>query len=291
MGEGYGVVHGFLSAGAVPAIPCWRNVPGRTEWQPICMKPALFLPVLSLFLTPALTGCGEPPAGAPSAKQPAGPWVVSDWSEWKKQDTGPAAKVEVRKEVAETAREADAPAAAALPPEAAKAGVLVLGAGEPFSAVKYEGPIERLPLDGYEISWDGMRMEGSDFFCALTFPVGKPDRCVTLVTGGWGGWTVGISTLNHSFANENETTRSFEFKTGRWYRFTLQASPECLRCLIDGKEQFKVGIKDKPLAMHPSEVRLCMPLGFASYQTAGAIRNVQVRALKPGELVPDELPE
>jgi hypothetical protein len=34
-----------------------------------------------------------------------------------------------------------------------------------------------------------------------------------------------------------------------------------------------------------------MPLGFASYQTTGAIRNLQIRPLKQGELKPDEFPE
>jgi hypothetical protein len=34
-----------------------------------------------------------------------------------------------------------------------------------------------------------------------------------------------------------------------------------------------------------------MPLGFASYSTKGAIRNVRVRALKAGELVAPVEPE
>jgi hypothetical protein len=247
----------------------------------------------SLLLVSAFASCGQQPAAKPAAgaAKPATAWTVSDWSEWKQQDTGPAAKVEIRKDLAETDPDKEAPAAPALSEAASKAGVLVLGTGEPMSAVKYEGPMERIPLEGYEISWDGMRVDGNDFFCALTFPVGKADRCVTLVTGGWGGWTVGISTLNHAFANENETSGSYEFKKGRWYRFTLQVTPECIRAVINGKQQFKVGIKDKPLAMHPSEIQRCMPLGFASYQTTGAIRNLSVRPLKPGELVPDEFPE
>jgi hypothetical protein len=251
--------------------------------------------LLPALLIPALTSCGDPPPAAKTpaatAAKPTGPWIVSDWSEWKKQDTGPAAKVEIKTDLPETNPDKEAPAPAPLPEAAAKAGVLVLGAGEPFSAVKYDGPIDRIPLEGYEIAWDAMRVDGNDFFSALTFPVGKPDKCVTLVTGGWGGWTVGVSTLNHAFANENETSSSFEFKSGRWYRFVLQVTPECLLCSINGKQQFKVGLKDKQLAMHPSEIQRCMPLGFASYQTTGAIRNLQIRPLKQGELKPDEFPE
>ena len=46
-------------------------------------------------------------------------------------------------------------------------------------------------------------------------------------------------------------------------------------------------VRDKQLSMHPSEIQTCVPLGFASYQTAGAIRNLQIRKLAEGELKPD----
>lgn len=216
--------------------------------------------------------------------------IISDWSEWKKQDTGPAAKVEVKPDVPETDPPKDVKRAE-LPAEAKKAGVLILGPGEPFSAVKYEGKEDILPLEGYEISWDGMRVEGSDFFAALTFPVGKKETCVSFVTGGWGGWVIGISSIGHQFASENESTRSVEFKNGRWYRFTLQVTPQVIRALMDGKEQFKIDVRDKTLTMHPSEIQTCVPLGFSSYQTTGAIRNVQIRKLAAGELKPDEIPQ
>jgi hypothetical protein len=248
--------------------------------------------LLSLFCFSACIACEEKPAvPAVSEKAPA-VFTVSDWADWKKQDTGPEAKVEIKPDVAET-NPPEGVKRPDLPAEAKKAGVLVLGAGQPFSAVKYEGKADLLPREGYEIAWDAMRLEGSDFFSALTFPVGKaeegkPDKCVTLVTGGWGGWVLGVSSIGHQFASENESTRSYEFKTGRWYRFTLQVTPEVIRCLIDGKEQFKVDVRDKALTMHPSEIQRCIPLGFASYESAGAIRNLQIRKLAAGELKPDD---
>jgi hypothetical protein len=255
----------------------------------------VFLTILS-FTT--CVACDEKPAAptAPEKKSTApAVHIVSDWSDWKKQDTGPAAKVEVKPDVPEPNPPKDVKRPE-LPEEAKKAGVLVLGAGEPFSAVKYEGQADLLPRDGYEISWDGMRIDGGDFFATLTFPVGKPekgkeDKCVSFVTGGWSGWVIGISSINHQFASENETTRSFEFQNGRWYRFTLQVTPEVIRALIDGKEQFKTDVRDKSLSMHPSEIQRCVPLGFSSYQTTGAIRNLQIRKLAPGELKPDEEPQ
>ena len=133
-----------------------------------------------------LSACGQgtvPTGGA------AGPvvtsWVVSDWADWKQQDTGPEAKVRVVPELPEVRAGA---VAEPLSENAKKAGVLVLERGEPFTVVRYEGKAP-LPLDEYEISWEAARLEGNDFFAALTFPVGSREKCATLVTGGWGGWT------------------------------------------------------------------------------------------------------
>ena len=36
----------------------------------------------------------------------------------------------------------------------------------------------------YELRLEAKRVEGGDFFCGLTFPVGK-EYC-TLILGGWG---------------------------------------------------------------------------------------------------------
>jgi hypothetical protein len=221
-----------------------------------------------------------------AAKPEVKPWVVADWSEWKLQETAPEGKMAVVPEVKETEPVAGR---APLGEGAKKAGVLLLGPGEPFSIVKYEGK-QPLPVDNYEVRWEAMRVDGSDFFAALTFPVGSAEQCATFVNGGWGGWVTGVSSLNDLFANENETTGSVEFQQGRWYEFTLQVNKECLRALIDGKEKFKVALKGKTIGMHPSDIRKSMPFGFATYSTKGAVRNVRIRPLKPGELVAPEEP-
>jgi hypothetical protein len=231
--------------------------------------------------------CGEEPAAdaeTAAIKDDREGWVVADWSEWKLQETAPEGKMEVVPELKESDPVAGRPP---LGDEAKKAGVLVLGPGELFSIVKYEGK-QPLMVNEYEVSWEGMRLEGSDFFAALTFPVGSEKVCATFVTGGWGGWVTGVSSLENLFANENETTGSTEFKQGRWYAFTLQVNKESLRALVDGKEIFHVTLKDRAVSMHPSEIEKSMPLGFSSYSTKGAIRNVRIRPLKPGELVAPE---
>jgi hypothetical protein len=228
--------------------------------------------------------CSFAVLSADEARPAAHAWTVADWSDWKLQETAPEGKMEILREIANAK-----PAKGAEPPgeEAVKAGVLVMGHSELLSVVRYEGR-QPLPVDDYEISWEGLRVDGSDFFAALTFPVGNKETCATFVAGGWGGWTIGVSCIDGLFANENESTRSMAFAEGQWYVFTLQVNKHAIRALIDGEESFHVSLKGKTIAMHPSEVRKCVPLGFASFNTRGAVRNVRIRPLKPGELVAPE---
>ncbi len=141
-------------------------------------------------------------------------------------------------------------------------------------------------MAGYELRWEAQRSTGADFFAALTFPVGDLKRCVTLVNGGWGGSVVGISCVDDLNASEQPQSTGYNFVNGRWYAFLLQVTPEAIRVVIDGNEQFVINVKGRRLSMHPSEIRLCEPLGFGSFSSAGVVRGLQMRALQPGELVP-----
>ena len=60
-----------------------------------------------------------------------------------------------------------------------KSGLIVLHMGDPFTGINYTNEIPRM---NYEVAFDAMRVEGSDFFCALTFPVA--DSCCSLIVGG-----------------------------------------------------------------------------------------------------------
>ncbi len=243
-----------------------------------------------LPLALALAGCLPAFSPAQDAKTPAKPdpapkpWTVSDWSEWKLQETAPEGKIAILRELADAK-----PAPGAAPPgeKAAKAGVLVLGHGELLSIAKYEGK-HPFPTDEYEISWEGIRLDGSDFFAALTFPVGSEEQCASFIAGGWGGWAIGISCIDGLFANENETTCSLPFESNQWYAFALQVNRHAIRAFIDADEKFHIALKGKKIGMHPGEIRKATPLGFASYNTKGAVRNVRIRSLKPGELLAPE---
>ena len=71
-----------------------------------------------------------------------------------------------------------------------------------------------------------MRVEGSDFFVGLTFPV--RDSHASLIVGGWAGSVVGISSIDGRDASENETTEVMKFKNGQWYKFRLRVRADRL---------------------------------------------------------------
>ena len=196
-----------------------------------------------------------------------------------------------------------------------------------------------LPKTNYEITYQAKKVNGSDFFALLTFPVG--DKHASFVTGGWGGAVTGVSSINSMDASENNTTIYLKYNKDQWYTFRLRVTPENLSVWMNPKEHLiplkatvasivkayvaeaaKAGqkltakqaeaalrklnpsldanipardtiyfpgeaqiidenIKDKVVEMRPGEIELSAPLGFATFQSYGVIRNVLLRKLPP----------
>src|SRR5690606_6791411 len=59
-------------------------------------------------------------------------------------------------------------------------GAMQLAMGSPLTGVTLTAPP---PSGNYELEVVAARIEGTDFFCGLTFPVG--DNHLTLILGGW----------------------------------------------------------------------------------------------------------
>jgi hypothetical protein len=151
---------------------------------------------------------------------------------------------------------------------------LVIGPGKPLAGVTYTG---EFPRDNYEIRFEAARREGGDFFASLTFPIG--DSFCTWVTGGWGGDIVGLSSIDGWDASDNETRTYVNFETGRWYAFRLKVTLERIQAWIDDRPIVNVEIGGRKVDLRPGEIKLSAPLGFASYNTAGALRKVEYRRL------------
>jgi Domain of Unknown Function (DUF1080) len=162
-------------------------------------------------------------------------------------------------------------------PVEVKDGRLVLGFGDGCTGVTWSGDFPKLD---YEIRLAAMRVEGTDFFCGLTFPVGED--ALTFVVGGWGGGVVGISSLDGEDASENDTTKYMTFESNRWYTIRVRVAKDHLACWIDKEQVVDQPLADRKLSIR-SEVELSRPLGIASWKTTAALRDIQWRSLTAAE--------
>jgi hypothetical protein len=145
---------------------------------------------------------------------------------------------------------------------------LILGAGETLTGVKWT---QEFPQTNYEVTLEAQRLQGSDFFCGMTFPVG--DSFCSLIVGGWAGSVIGLSNIDGNDASENETTLIRKLENNRWYKIRLQVAPVSVRIWMDGEKLIDLDPRGKRLEVRP-EVRLSRPFGFASWQTRAALRNI-----------------
>jgi hypothetical protein len=159
-----------------------------------------------------------------------------------------------------------------------KDGAIVLAAGKPMTAVSYRGG--DFPKTDYEVTLEGKKLDGEDFFCTTTFPVG--DSFCSLVVGGWGGTTVGLSSVNYLDASENETSSRRDFKKDQWYRVRIRVTGDKIRAWIGDAKVVDLDTEDKKISIRV-ECAPCKPFGVATYRTTGAIRDVRVRTLTPDE--------
>ena len=160
-------------------------------------------------------------------------------------------------------------------------GVLRIGEGTPMTGILFVGDWEalKLPWIDYALTFEARRVEGQDFFATCTFPVGSPDRCVSLVVGGWGGGLVGISCIDQLDASENNTRGEMAFKNGTWYQFRIEVREDDLQVWINGAPMVNVSIKGRQLSLRSGDIDSCAPLGFATWRTVGEIRSIVVQCL------------
>jgi hypothetical protein len=157
-------------------------------------------------------------------------------------------------------------------------GAVALPKGKPMTGVTYDRG--DFPKMDYEVVLEGKKVEGDDFFCTTTFPVG--DSFCSLVVGGWGGRTVGLSSIDGADASMNETSTSKEFKTGKWYKVRVRVSAKRIEAWIDGDKAVDLDTTDRKISTRV-ECNASKPFGVATYGTTGAIRNLRVRPLSEAD--------
>jgi Domain of Unknown Function (DUF1080) len=153
-------------------------------------------------------------------------------------------------------------------------GQLILEAGRNLTGITWIG--QELPTTNYEIALQAMRVEGSDFFAGVTFPVA--DSFCSLILGGWGGMVVGLSSINGMDASENETSQSIQFESGRWYNIRIRVTPAKIEAWLDERQIINQDLKGNKIDTR-FEVEPSQPLGIASWRTKSALRDLRLRRL------------
>jgi hypothetical protein len=157
-------------------------------------------------------------------------------------------------------------------------GAVVMAKGKLMTGITYSRG--GLPKVDYEVTLEGKKVAGDDFFCTTTFPVG--DSFCSLVVGGWSGMVVGLSSVDFMDASMNETRKDMKFEAGRWYRVRIRVSQKRIEAWIDRDKVVDLDTTDRQLSLR-SECKACRPFGIATYETTGAVRDVRIRALSEAE--------
>ena len=160
-------------------------------------------------------------------------------------------------------------------------GQIIVPAGDPLSGVTREK--DDVPHVNYEIELEAQRVNGNDFFLALTFPV--RDAHASLILGGWSGGVCGISSIDGADASENPTSSYRKFESGKWYKVRLRVTKDHLGAWLDGEQIVDQDLTDRRLSVR-IEVSPSKPLGLATYMTKAAYRNIRIRELAADEAKP-----
>jgi hypothetical protein len=155
-------------------------------------------------------------------------------------------------------------------------GAIIIEKGTTLSGFTWARGGE-LPRSNYEISLEAMKLDGADFFCGLTFPVGK--SACTFIVGGWGGNVVGLSSVDHSDASENDTTSDGEFADNRWYRIRVRVTDDRIEAWINHDQVVNLETKGRVISLRPGDIQKSLPLGVATFMTRAAVRDIRLRRL------------
>ncbi|NBV44478.1 MAG: DUF1080 domain-containing protein [Planctomycetia bacterium] len=156
-------------------------------------------------------------------------------------------------------------------------GAIRIGIGADMSGITWT---KDFPRQHYELACEAQRVDGSDFFCGLTFPVGD-DPC-SFIVGGWGGGVIGLSNIDGRDAAHNDTTQFREFKNQRWYAIRVRVTPQRIECFIDDEQVVNQDLEGHTISVRP-EVIPSKPLGIATYATAAKIRGIRWREIPAGK--------
>lgn len=150
-----------------------------------------------------------------------------------------------------------------------------LGFGSPLTAIRW---MDGLPMsEHYEIEVRAARLDGSDFFCALNFPVGE--ESATVVLGGWGGALCGLSCVDGNDASMNSTRAFFSFERGQEYCLRVRVDADAIQAWVDGEPLFRQERAGHAFSLR-TEIVPAGRLAISSFQTSARIAAVRWRPIR-----------
>lgn len=165
-------------------------------------------------------------------------------------------------------------------------GTVECGFGNPMTGIAYTNAI---PTMSYELSLQAARIQGGDFFAALTIPVGT--NACTVIIGGWGGSLCGISSIDYMDASENQHSEGINLENTRWYTLRVRVTPGVLQVFLD-ETLYTARVEFEDTARFSlrsgSDIDKTLPLGLATYRTRARWRNFTLTPVT--ELKPDDKP-
>jgi len=153
---------------------------------------------------------------------------------------------------------------------------LLFHAGYPLTGITRTGSLPQIP---FEMELVCRRKVGNDFFCGLTFPVQQGH--LTLILGGWGGATCGLSNLDGEDASRNESTFYLWTPPEQTMHVRLVVEAEGLRVWLDGELRLIQNLKGVRCEVRP-EMLPCLPLGFACFSTRSELDHMRMRPFVQG---------
>ena len=133
-----------------------------------------------------------------------------------------------------------------------------------------------LPKTNYEISLSGMKTDGDDFFCGITFPVG--DSHCTFIAGGWGGVVTGLSCIDGKDASDNATRKLKNFKPNQWYAIRIRVHQQRIQVWIDDEKMVDQKTEGHKISLR-NETLPSRPLGICNFQTSSKFKDIRLKSI------------